>query len=101
MLPLLTGMVPPLRTIVMLPAGAVSVPPQSLKIFGWSATTKPGGKLSVSVAFVSGVLVLELYRIMVRVDVPPLIVAGSKLLLTVGATAPGPGGGLTVKVAIA
>ena len=84
------GMVPPApKDKTPVPATAVTAPPQVVLAFGTAAITMPAGKLSVREVIVSGVSTLELDSVMVRTDVPPAaIVAGRKLLLTVGATAP-------------
>jgi hypothetical protein len=82
------GMVAPLRSIVPVPDTAVSVGlPQPLVVAPLGvAIIIPAGKVSVNVAFVSGTVVLEFDRIMVRVDVAPvMIAAGLKLLPIVGA----------------
>lgn len=101
MVPTAAGMVAPLRPMVPVPAVAVRVPPQLLVAPERGvAITMPVGKMSVSAVFVAAV-VLGLDRVMLRVDMPPvLIVTGLKLLPTVGAP-PGGTGGLTVKVATA
>jgi len=63
------GMVPPVRRIVLVPATAVSVPPQVLLALAGFAIIKLVGKVSVSVAMVAALLVSGLDSVMVRVDV--------------------------------
>ena len=79
------GMVPPLNTREVPPAVAVSVPPQLLLVVSGEAFLRPLGKESLKAAPVSATL-LGLVSVMVLVLVPfTPMVAGLKLVLTVGA----------------
>lgn len=81
----LAGMVPPLRLRDEPPADALSVPPQLLLVVSGEAIFRPLGKLSLKAAPVSAT-VLGLVSVMVLVLVPfTPMVAGLKLVLTVGA----------------
>ena len=81
----LAGMVPPLSVSEEPPAEAVSVPPQVLLVVSGEAIFRPAGKLSLKATPVRATL-LGLVSVMVLVLVPfTPIVAGLKLVLTVGA----------------
>ena len=81
----LAGMVPPLKLRDLPPADALSVPPQLLLVVSGEAIFSPLGKLSLKAAPVSATL-LGLVSVMVLVLVPfTPMVAGLKLVLTVGA----------------
>ncbi len=67
-----------------------ALPPQVEPAFGVVAITMPLGKLSMSGAVKVAALGFGLDSVVVRVDTPPvLMVAGVKLLLSVGAEADG------------
>ncbi len=90
----LAGMLPPVKVMCELPAGAVSVPPQL--VLAPPETTMPLGKTSVNGAVNIAAVLLGFVRVIVRLEVPPeLMVAGLKTLATFGGM---PAELLTVKV---
>src|ERR1035437_1951922 len=77
------AMVPPLRSMVAVPAIAVRIPPQVLVVVSGVATTNPLGKLSVNAAGTG--LALGFITVMVRVETPfTLMTPGVKTLLSGG-----------------
>ena len=96
-----TAIAPPVKVTVEPPAAAVLVPPmQVVPALGVLATTKPLGNVSMSGAVRLVAVASALPKVMVRVDIPFLLmVAGLKALPSVGGTTPA--GGVTVKVATA
>lgn len=93
------GIAPPVKVIVLPPAGAVSTPPQVVLAFGVAAITRPAGRLSVSGAVSVAAPGLGLIKVMVLVATPPAVmVVGVKATLSKGAAGDV---GTTVKVALA
>ena len=83
------------KVTVFTPVVTTPLPPQVVLTVGVDAITTPLGNVSVSGAVRLAAVLLEFFKIMVRVDTPPaLIVFELKALLSVGAIA-------TVKVALA
>jgi hypothetical protein len=71
---------PPLNCTLPLPAAAVTVPPQVVDAFGVAAIVIPLGKVSVRLIGESPVE-LKLWIVIVKVEVPPLmIVVGENAL---------------------
>ena len=90
----LAGMLPPVKVMCELPAGAVIVPPQL--VLAPPETTMPLGKTSVNGAVNIAAVLLGFVRVIVRFEVPPeLMVTGLKALTTLGGR---PAELLTVKV---
>lgn len=93
------GIDPPVRVNIEMPVIevlAVAVPPQVFP--GLPETTRPIGNLSMSGEVMVAAVLLELVRVIVRVETPRApIVAGLKALPSVGRIV----GALTVKVAMA
>jgi hypothetical protein len=89
------GIEPPVNVTVDDPAPAVTVPPQV--VLPPAYTVMPEGSRSTSGDVSAAAVPLALFRVMVRLEVPPaLTLAGLKDLLSDGETT-----GVTVKVATA
>jgi hypothetical protein len=90
----LAGTVPPEREIVLVPATAVTTPPQVVDALGTGAIVTFTGSVSETATAVSGKR-SELYRISVNVEMPPGAMTGGAKLFPI------PAPGKTVSVALA
>ena len=94
----LAGIEPPVKVTVELPATAVTVPPTHV-VPAPPEITMPAGNVSTSGAVRVATVLLGLLKVMVRSEIPPvMMVAGLKDLLSVGGTI---AAGVTIKVAAA
>lgn len=80
--------VPPLKVIELLPAVAVTIPPQLVLVFGLLATLRPAGRESVNPTPIKATVEFGLVIVKVTVAVPPNGTVGAlnALLMLPGAT---------------